>query len=161
MSGAPDQFQYHTIGIDQVGLLQPLWQKLNADDASISAHFSDEFHLHTFQQRKWEFIEKSKSSPIHIQLVSTPEDGKFIAYSLTTLSPEKHGEIDNIFVDRDYRGAGIGTELMHRALAWLDGHGAATKSVTVMFENAPATRFYARFGFRTRTTTLFQTTEHG
>jgi len=61
-----------------------------------------------------------------------------------------------MFVDEKYRGFGVGTSLMQRSLEWLDEAGATTKSVVVLFENAEALNFYARFGFHPRNVSLSQ-----
>ena len=156
MSEAPSQFHYHILGVEQIALLQPLWKKLNAYEGALSAHFSGSFRARDFQQRKWEFVEKSKTSEVYIDLVTCDGSRDYIGYTIASLSPESHGEIDNIFVDEAYRGSGIGTVLMQRALAWMDARGATSKSVVVLFENDPAMRFYARFGFYPKTASLVQ-----
>jgi GNAT superfamily N-acetyltransferase len=151
------QFEYHTLGIDQIDLVQPLWEKLRAEHVLTSVHFPDELRSANFQRRKAAFTAKSNAGGLHIDLVSLPGTRDYIAYSIASLSPEKQGEIDSIFVEEAHRSAGIGSALMQRALAWLDKNGALRKSVVVLIENEPAIRFYTRFGFHLRTATLVQT----
>lgn len=150
------QFQYHTGGVEQLDLIRPLWERLKEHEASLPGHFAGEFSGHNFLDRRAAFIEKGKSSGVFIDLVSLAGTRKFIAYAISTLSPEKHGEIENIFVHEDYRGYGLGSELMRRVLARMDGLGAVRKSVVILCENHAATRFYGHFGFCPRTTTLVQ-----
>lgn len=58
------------------------------------------------------------------------------------------GEIVSLAVDPEWRRAGIGRELMSRALAALAGSGATEAHLAVRTDNEGAIRFYRRFGFR-------------
>jgi GNAT superfamily N-acetyltransferase len=61
------------------------------------------------------------------------------------------GEIDSMFVEPEWRGRGIGRDLVTRALAWLDVQGATARAVAVATDNAAAWVFYERLGFVPRT----------
>ena len=52
------------------------------------------------------------------------------------------------------RDKSIGTELMDRALSWLESHNADTLIVEVAVGNEAAYEFYAKYGFYPRLTTL-------
>ncbi|WP_408634775.1 GNAT family N-acetyltransferase [Paenibacillus zanthoxyli] len=64
------------------------------------------------------------------------------------------GELDSIFVLQDYRGYGIGQELMTLSLDWLKTNSAKTIAISVLFGNDEALPFYEKFGFYPRTYVL-------
>ena len=74
----------------------------------------------------------------------------------TSLASDGAGEIDSLFVERDYRGKGLGTELTRRGLEWLDAQKATSKTVAVAFGNDSTLKFYAGFGFLADHITLRQ-----
>jgi ribosomal protein S18 acetylase RimI-like enzyme len=63
---------------------------------------------------------------------------------------EQVGEIDSLFVLDEFRGRGIGTELVRRALVWLRGREPGKIIVVALAENVAATEFYKRFGLMLR-----------
>ena len=60
------------------------------------------------------------------------------------------GEIDSLFVLDEFRGRGIGTELVRRALVWLREREPGQIIVVALAENVAATEFYKRFGLMPR-----------
>ncbi|MDQ8044136.1 MAG: GNAT family N-acetyltransferase [Solirubrobacteraceae bacterium] len=62
-------------------------------------------------------------------------------------APDGTGEIAALYVDPERWGGGIGAALMTQAVADLREAGCAAATLWVLAENAPAIRFYARFGF--------------
>ena len=57
------------------------------------------------------------------------------------------GHIKDIAVHPDCRGEGVGSTLLTRALAVLDGHGARSVKLEVRAGNDTALRLYGEFGF--------------
>jgi ribosomal protein S18 acetylase RimI-like enzyme len=57
------------------------------------------------------------------------------------------GEVLLIYVDPDHQGRGAGTALMDAAVAGLREDGCGEVRLWVLEENAPARRFYHRYGF--------------
>lgn len=58
------------------------------------------------------------------------------------------GRIFSLGVHPRYRRHGMGTELVRRALGYLEGSGAVAARLEVRAENAVAARIYQRLGFR-------------
>jgi GNAT superfamily N-acetyltransferase len=146
-----------TLDLDQIDLIRPVWEKLNAHHAGISACFSGELRVRCFKARKSLLLASGKRFQILIVTFPGSENAK--AYCVASLTSSGEGEIDSIFVEEKHRGSGIGADLVRRALAWLDECGATTKSVVVLFENIEVTKFYARFGFHPRNATLIHKKE--
>ena len=82
--------------------------------------------------------------------------GEKIAYLISAVTETSEGEIESIYVDREFRGQAIGDELMRRALGWLDEQKVHNKVIDVAVCNEHVYAFYARFGFFPRVVTLKQ-----
>ena len=62
----------------------------------------------------------------------------------------RHGAVLGISVAREWRGKGIGSALMRRAIKWAETEGRLRRvELYVYASNAPAIRLYERFGFST------------
>jgi len=113
----------------------------------------------TFDDRKNYFESVAGKGSLRLDLAWDPEDGRSVGYCVSSLSGEKQGEIESVFLEEKYRGQGIGRDLMLRALAWLDECGAIRKRVSVGNGNEEAWKFYQKFGFYPRMTILEQRRE--
>src|SRR5262245_26172389 len=109
-------FVYRTVGADGIDVVRPLWEKLRAYHAPLL----DERPPFLVEPRKQVLLNKAASGRLRIELVSVNASGADVAYCISTVSADRCGEIDSIFVDERHRGCGIGSELLRRALAWLD-----------------------------------------
>jgi len=70
------------------------------------------------------------------------------------VNKEKEGEIESIYVEKDYRLSGIGDGLMSRALAWLDDVTVKQTVLGVAEGNEGVFAFYRRHDFYPRVTIL-------
>ena len=57
------------------------------------------------------------------------------------------GEVQRLYVLREYQAGGRGTLLLETALAWLERRGPRTLWIGVWSENLGAQRLYERHGF--------------
>lgn len=71
----------------------------------------------------------------------------YVVGDLTTLHGRTVGHIKDIAVHPDYRGRGVGSTLLERALVRLAGEGTRTVKLEVRASNDPAQSLYRRFGF--------------
>jgi len=152
MNDVSPAFAYRTVGADEIDAVRPLWEKLRAYHAALL----DEKPPFLFEPRKQGLLNKAVSGGLRIELVSVNSSGVDVAYCISTVSADRYGEIDSIFVDERHRGRGIGSELLRRALVWLDDAGATTKVVTVANGNEGALALYRSFGFHPRKILLQQ-----
>ena len=135
---------YRCGGNELLDDVAPLWRQLNAHLCGVASHFQEHYRSMDFARRRRE-LEGSKDG-LHVIVAS---DGEDIAYSVSTLNGEE-GWVDSIYIAEEYRGNGIGEELMRRSMDWLKAHGAERIMLTVTPGNDTVIGFYERFGFHPR-----------
>jgi diamine N-acetyltransferase len=159
MSQTDPQFVYRQVGIDRIDDIRLLWEELNVYHVQFAPLFADEMGSRTFAGRRSEIEAKAASGKVRIELVAAGSDGPDIAYCVASVSADGVAEIDSLFIQSQFRGHGIGSELMHRALAWFRAAGATSTIISVTHGNDKAIAFYRRFGFYPRAVVLRQRDE--
>ena len=101
-------------------------------------------------------LEKSKNGVIRIDLARDINRGELIGYCVSTVSEERQGEIDSIYIEPDYRQSGIADNLMKGALKWMDECSVTKRILHVSVGNEDVFGFYTRYNFYPRTTILEQ-----
>ncbi|SFJ37752.1 GNAT family N-acetyltransferase [Jannaschia pohangensis] len=114
----------------------------------INAHFAD-FVLSEFTAARTEAL---LSDPAQVLLVSENVDGidGFIRLSTGTPDPVQGAcdtEIATFYVQPRHHGTGVGTRLLHAAMAQCRAQGVTSVWLATNAENAPAIAFYLRRGF--------------
>jgi GNAT superfamily N-acetyltransferase len=79
-----------------------------------------------------------------------------MGYCVAVINMESIGEIESIFVEKDFRNAGIGDALMTKALKWMETQHVESKIVAIAIGNERVHQFYTRYGFLPRVTILKQ-----
>ncbi|GJQ28949.1 MAG: acetyltransferase [Phycisphaerae bacterium] len=109
----------------------------------------DEFTLTEEQER--EFIAGMLSHPRQLLLVAVSGERVVGILDLRQTIPRRkarHRVLLGMSVREAYRGAGVGTALMERALGWAKAHpDLALVTLEVYAENVRAVALYRRFGF--------------
>ncbi len=75
-------------------------------------------------------------------------------YGPGSVHPIRVAELESIHVYPEYRGRGIGEQLVNGFLSWAVDHGAQRASVTAYAANEGAQRFYFRHGFALKSVIL-------
>jgi [ribosomal protein S5]-alanine N-acetyltransferase len=148
------EIEYIEKNREDLDLVQPLWEKLNAHHLAISLDFKDHFQKMNFKIRKEELLKKSRDGALHIVLARDRQTGQYVGMSVASLNAEKLGELESIYVEKDYRGGDIGDGLITRVLGWLESMAAATITLGVGGGNENVFGFYRRYGFYPRITIL-------
>jgi GNAT superfamily N-acetyltransferase len=150
-------FQYITTDIRDIDLICPLWIQLNEYMCTRATTFRSHFKQMTFDKRKAYFAKVAAGGSLRLDLAYADQDnGRHIGYCVSSLSAEKTGEIESIFVKDPYRSCGIGSALITKALAWLDENGSVRNRVSASDGNEGVWDFYKKFGFYPRLTVLEQ-----
>ena len=111
----------------------------------------------TFEKRRKVLLQKAATGEMRVDVAVDKNACRSVGYCVSSVNEDKTGEIESIFVAKDYRGLGIGASLLKAALAWMDSKGLEKKIVSVGAGNEQSFGFYERFGFRVRKTELEQT----
>jgi len=125
--------------------------------------FTDEYDMgwsHGVAGRK--FFTKMLRSRKAFVLLATAEEKvvgyilvKFLTFSWRAYNPI--AELTNLSVDPMFRGQGIGTKLVEKAVAIARKRGAKRMSVEGLHDNVRALKFYKTQGFRSFSDTLLLT----
>ena len=150
------EIQYEASNAKGLDLVEPLWQRLNQYHLERSRHFSHHYATRTFAARKAEMLNKSKGGFLRTDLARDSETESLIGYCLSTIAEDGLAEIGSIYVEPDYRRAGIGHNLAARALQWMDDAEAKRKVLSVAAGNEDVFAFYSRYGFYPRSIVLEQ-----
>jgi GNAT superfamily N-acetyltransferase len=147
------EFHYRDVGPSGLDLVRPLWERLRDHHAGLPGWaFADEVARASFDDRRRELLYKSAGGALRVELVSaSPKNASPIACCVTSVTEAGAGEVDSMYVEPAWRRHGVGSELVTRALAWLDQQRAESQCVAVAFDNGPAVAFYRRLGFVPRT----------
>jgi len=136
-------------------LIQPLWERLKDYHRNKSKYFADTYANKRFQDRVNELTDDSKVG-MKVNLAKDKDTGQYIGYCISTINKEMIGEIDSLYVEKEYRKQGIGSQLMERALEWLDTNKVNSKIVAVGDGNENVIDFYNHYGFHIRNIILEQ-----
>jgi ribosomal protein S18 acetylase RimI-like enzyme len=136
-------------------LIAPLWEKLKEHHTN-RAHevFKEQFGSMTFQERRQDLLRKSRNGFMLVSLVKDRSTDTLLGYCVSTISENKTGEVESIYVEKGHRRRGIGEKLMERALAWFDDHAVDRKVIAVAGGNEEVFPFYRKYGFYPRVTIL-------
>ncbi len=153
------QTEYITTDENDLEKIRHLWVQLNEHHRERASHFRSHYEQMTFDDRKKFFETIAFTGLLRLDIARDPITYRLIGYCVSSVSPEKNGELESIFVEPDYRSHHIGTTLITRALAWMDAQGVRRKRVSVGNGNEDAWAFYRKFGFYPRMTILEQKRE--
>ncbi|MEI6797102.1 MAG: GNAT family N-acetyltransferase [Methanomassiliicoccales archaeon] len=142
-------------GAELLSDVGPLWEQLRDFHAQISKDFSHEIRAKSFHERGEEILTSVGAGLLRVDIVHAKEDA--VGYCITSLREDLTGEVESIFVRETHRSLGLGSQLMSRALEWLDALGCTKKELWVLYGNERALEFYRTFAFFPRRIVLEQT----
>ncbi|UCC17809.1 MAG: GNAT family N-acetyltransferase [Dehalococcoidales bacterium] len=142
-------------GID---IIAPLWKKLNEHHGRLSPHFGYDYSGRTWEKRKIEFV--GEAADLRVDLAKDNDTGDLVGYCVSSITTDRLGEIDSIFVESEYRQCGIGNHLITNALNWMGELSVTRVIVQVLVGNEESYPFYGRYGFLPRTTVMMRIDEN-
>ncbi|MEL7670875.1 GNAT family N-acetyltransferase [Methanobacterium sp.] len=138
---------YMELDEDRIDLIKALWEKLRDHHRDLSPYFPERYAEFTFQERREDLLEKSEKGILRIDAAYNEATEQYIGYCISSISDEKIGEVDSLYLDKKYRSSGIGDALMKRSLDWMDQNGVETKRIMVAAGNENTLVFYSRYKF--------------
>ena len=138
---------YIELDNEHIDSIRSLWEKLRDHHKELSPYFPERYVELTFQERKEDLLEKSEKGILRIDAAYDEAAEQYIGYCISSISDEKIGEVDSIYLDKKYRSSGIGDALMKRSLDWMDQNGVETKRIMVAAGNENTLEFYSRYKF--------------
>jgi len=136
--------------------IEPLWWQLVEHHKVRSEHFRYEFEAIDFDIRKQMLNDKVREGKVLVEIAEDYATKKAVGYCISSTNRFKQGELESIYVDKEFRSQGIGETLVKRTLSWMEQQGANAKMVVVAVGNEEVLGFYARFGFLPRQILLKQ-----
>jgi diamine N-acetyltransferase len=140
-------------GLDSIGFL---WEKLNEHHRIRSHYYAGHFTRMTFEIRKKGLLEKAQKGQLRIDIAKDKQTENVIGYCISSITEDKQGEIESIFIESDYRRQNIGDVFMKKALKWMNSFSVAKIIIEVGAGNEEVFGFYARYNFYPRVTILSQ-----
>lgn len=150
-------FEFTVGGWELLDEVEPLWTELNRHHIESSTHFAATYENMTFQERRKVIDRRPPDTKLRVELLMVKGSKTYVAYCVTSLTPDGAGEIESIYVDDGFRRLGLGSRLVRNAIKWLDEQGARKKRLWVASGNEQAFHFYERHGFQIQRTELEQT----
>ncbi len=150
------EVEYISGGVQLFDRLKELWQELNDHHISVSTYFSADFSRFYFETRMSSLEQKLKEEDLRIEIAVNTRSSTDMGYCISSIDSGKLGEIDSIYIKPEFRNFGIASELMTRAIRWLDSKKVEEKNIGVVYGNEQTFKFYSKFGFLPRITLLRQ-----
>ena len=154
MGKSGGEITYKKYGAENLDTIAELWQKLRLLHQERSTYFKEYFSTFTWEDRKKDLLDRAKNGAVLIETAIVND--KLIGYCVSSVNDKKAGEIESIYIEKEYRGRHIGNHFMKTALSWLDSLGVKRKIIGVAVGNEQAFRFYRKYGFYPRVTVLMQ-----
>jgi len=127
-------------GPDDYEAIAALWRDLDHE-------IPPPIHEGPADQEK-ELAEVAEILASEIAFVAEGDDGAPVGFALARQRTPKLGTLTDLYVARDTRRSGVGTELMREVLAALTAQGIEQIDLEVVASNAVARSLYGRWGFR-------------
>lgn len=138
---------------DEVSVIKPLWEGLNAHHLECSTYFKSKYEKFTFEKRMEALRKKTEQGEMKLYLLYDSDTQKYKGYSLGSIC-DGQGEVESIYIDKSCRKSGFGGALMEKMLAWFRDKEIDDIAINVVYDNQEALPFYKRYGFNISTYVL-------
>jgi ribosomal protein S18 acetylase RimI-like enzyme len=127
-----------------------LREKLKQHHVKCATRFAADMKAASLSRRSKALRAKAGDDGLRVDMAIDRAAGECVGYCIASVTPDKAGEVDSIYVESRCRGQGIGTALMRRAMGWLRKRKAKSIIIGVAAGNEQALGFYAKLGFYPR-----------
>ena len=135
---------------NQINKIKALWKKLNEMHLEDSHFFKDLYKTFDFEKRCQKFDELLDKN-IRIEIIE--DDTAIVGYCISTIE-KGSGEIDSLYIEKNYRKYGYGGQLVENSISWLKANNCNKIMVAVAEGHESVFGFYEKYGFYPRMTYL-------
>lgn len=132
--------------INEIQLIKPLWEKLNLIHFNNSVYFKSKYEKFTFEKRMKSINRRSENGIVKLDVILDNDTMEYMGYCLSSIE-DNIGEIESIFIEKQYRRYNLGDKLMLNALNWFEYNSITNIQINVVYANDEAIPFYERYGF--------------
>lgn len=151
-----NSFQFKVGSIELLPYCQNLWELFIQNQIQNAGEMSDGVAAYLQSQRDGGLLAKISDGKLHIQLVYASNHQDPIGFCITSLSSDRIGEVEALYVLDKYQGNNLGTQLLQNSLQWLEANNVLEHKLIVAAGNEQVFSFYQKFGFFPGYTTLFR-----
>ncbi len=151
-----NSFQFKVGSVELLPYCQNLWELFIENQIQNAGEMADGIAACLQSQRDGDLLAKTDDGKLHIQLVYTSNHQDPIGFCITSLSSDRLGEVEALYVLDQYQGNHLGTKLLETSLQWLEVNNALEQKLIVAAGNEEVFSFYQKFGFYSGYTTLFR-----
>ncbi|MDJ0569026.1 MAG: GNAT family N-acetyltransferase [Pleurocapsa sp. MO_192.B19] len=149
-------FQFQVGSSELLPSCYDLWQLFIQNQIQNAGEMSDGISAYLQSQRDSGLVAKTIDGKLHIQLVYASDKDEPIGFCITSLSDDRIGEVEALYILDEYQGNNLGTKLLQTSLQWLETHKALEEKLIVAVGNEQVFSFYQKFGFYPGYSTLFR-----
>jgi diamine N-acetyltransferase len=143
---------YIATDADSMGDIANLWEHQKKHHVERATNFKKEMASKTWEQRRDEMLAKAIGGRLRLDLAY--DEDIIVGYCIATVNKEQRGEIDSIYVEKKYRGQGIGKEFIGRSETWFMMMGAKDRIIAIAEGNEDVIPFYNKLGYFTSVTIM-------
>ena len=132
--------------INEIQLIKPLWEKLNLIHFNKSVYFKSKYEKFKFEKRMESINRISENGTVKLDVILDNDTMEYVGYCLSLIE-DNIGEIESIFIEKQYRGYKLGDKLMINALNWFESNSIINVQINVVYANDEVIPFYERYGF--------------
>jgi diamine N-acetyltransferase len=151
-----NSFQFKVGSLELLPYCQNLWELFIQNQIQNAGEMADGIAAYIQSQRDGGLLAKTIYGKLHIQLVYISNIQEPIGFCITSLSSDRIGEVEALYVLDEYQGNKLGAKLMQTSLQWLEENNALEQKLIVAVGNEQVFSFYQKFGFYPGYTTLFR-----
>lgn len=144
------EIEYDLYGPEGLDLIEELWNQLKTHHVCYSRYFRDQLQARPYNERKEDILQTNATRTIIVHLARKKGKQDYVGFCVSSAAPGEYGEIESLYVQREYQNRGIGTTFMTHACTFLEETGVSEYRVRVCEGNEDSFRFYERFGFYLR-----------
>ena len=151
-----NEFHFEEGSFELLSLCDNLWELFITNQAENAGEMSFGVEEYIRGLRDGGLVKKAKDGKLYVQLVYVDEKQEPIGFCITSLTKDKAGEIEAIYVCDRYQGNKLGGRLLQKAMVWMEQEQAIEQRLVVATGNEKVIGFYTKYGFFPGYTTLFR-----